>query len=339
MLRERAGAHPDRIAIVDPTGGPDGGRRTWTYGELDLWADRMAAGLTARGIGAGDKVVVQLPNVAAFFEVVFGLFRIGALPVFALPAHRRTEIGYFCSFTGAVAYVIPAAHGGFDYRELAAQVREDAPELRHVFVTGGDPGAFTALSEVPLDPDPEPPVHGRPAPHDLQNYFLSSFDTASEPFTGLLRQASRLREEAIRADVPIFYTAQQGGQSAEERGLQQDFWGPGLPLDPEAEAIASAVSPGPGDTVLTKWKYSAFVRTDLLERLRALGRDQLVITGVYAHIGVLMTACDAWMQDVQAFVVADAVADFSAQEHRMALEWAAGRCAYVTTTDRVCEAW
>ncbi|MCX5077225.1 isochorismatase family protein [Streptomyces sp. NPDC060334] len=175
--------------------------------------------------------------------------------------------------------------------------------------------------------------------HDLQNYFLSSFDTTSEPVTGLLRQVSRLREEAIRADVPIFYTAQQGGQSAEERGLQQDFWGPGLPLDPEAEAIASAVSPGPGDTVLTKWKYSAFVRTDLLERLRALGRDQLVITGVYAHIGVLMTACDAWMQDVQAFVVADAVADFSAQEHRMALEWAAGRCAYVTTTDRVCEAW
>ncbi|WP_420716914.1 hypothetical protein [Streptomyces sp. H27-H5] len=44
MLRERAGAHPDRIAIVDPTGGPDGGRRTWTYGELDLRADRMGPG-------------------------------------------------------------------------------------------------------------------------------------------------------------------------------------------------------------------------------------------------------------------------------------------------------
>ncbi|WP_053682388.1 (2,3-dihydroxybenzoyl)adenylate synthase [Streptomyces sp. WM4235] len=177
MLRERAAAHPDRIAIVDPTGGPDGGRRTWTYGELDLRADRMAAGLTARGIGAGDKVVVQLPNVAEFFEVVFALFRIGALPVFALPAHRRTEIGYFCSFTGAAAYVIPATHGGFDYRELAAQVREDAPELRHVFVTGGDPGAFTALSEVPVDPDPEPPVHGRPAPRDLAFLQLSGGST------------------------------------------------------------------------------------------------------------------------------------------------------------------
>ncbi len=56
---------------------------------------------------------------------------------------------------------------------------------------------------------------------------------------------------------------------------------------------------------------------------------------MYAHIVVLMTACDAWVQDVQAFVVADAVADFSEREHRMALERAAGRCAVVTTTDRV----
>ncbi|MEU8778352.1 isochorismatase family protein [Streptomyces sp. NPDC048606] len=174
--------------------------------------------------------------------------------------------------------------------------------------------------------------------HDLQNYFLSAYDTTSEPVTGLLRQVSRLRKEAVRAGVPVFYTAQPGGQSPVERGLQQDFWGPGLPADPEAEAIAEAVAPAPGDTVLTKWKYSGFVRTDLLERLRALGRDQLVITGVYAHIGVLMTACDAWMRDVQAFVVADAVADFSAREHAMALEWAAGRCAYVTTTDAVCAA-
>lgn len=93
--------------------------------------------------------------------------------------------------------------------------------------------------------------------------------------------------------------------------------------------------PRDGDTLLTKWKYSAFVRTDLLERLREQGRDQLVVTGVYAHIGVLMTARYAWMRDVQAFVVADAVADFSEREHRMALEWAAGRCAVVTTTDRV----
>lgn len=171
--------------------------------------------------------------------------------------------------------------------------------------------------------------------HDLQNHFLSAYQADRSPVPELLANVAALREDAARLGVPVVYTAQPGGQTPEERGLQQDFWGPGLPADPHAEAIAAQVAPGEGDTVLTKWKYSAFVRTELAERLRALGRDQLVVTGVYAHIGVLMTACDAWMRDIRSFVVADAVADFSAEDHAGALRWAAGRCSVVTTTDAV----
>ncbi|MFD5767591.1 (2,3-dihydroxybenzoyl)adenylate synthase [Streptomyces sp. NPDC127049] len=159
MLRDRASAHPDRVAVVDRAG-PGGTRRAWTYAELDLRADRLAAGLAARGIGSGDRVVVQLPNVAEFLEVVFALFRLGALPVFALPAHRESEISYFCSFTGAAAYVVPDTHAGFDYRALATTVLARCPELRHVFVSGEDAGPFEALSEVPAEPvdlpDPDP---------------------------------------------------------------------------------------------------------------------------------------------------------------------------------------
>lgn len=173
MLRERAAEHPERIAIVDPTGGPDGGRRTWTYGELDLRADRLAAGFIARGISKGDRVVVQLPNVAEFFEVVFALFRIGALPVFALPAHRKSEIVYFCTFTEAVAYVIPSEHDGFDYRTLAAVACAEAPSLKHVFVTGGDAGYFEDLADVPAAPI----GLGGPAPHELAFLQLSGGST------------------------------------------------------------------------------------------------------------------------------------------------------------------
>ncbi|WP_163511704.1 isochorismatase family protein [Fodinicola acaciae] len=36
------------------------------------------------------------------------------------------------------------------------------------------------------------------------------------------------------------------------------------------------------------------------------------------------TACEAFMRDIQAFVVADAVADFGPDEHRQALHWIAG---------------
>ncbi|MFC5662248.1 (2,3-dihydroxybenzoyl)adenylate synthase [Kitasatospora misakiensis] len=181
MLRERAAAHPDRIAIVDPAGGAgDDPTRRWTYAELDRRADRMAAGLRARGIGRGDRVVVQLPNVAEFFEVVFGLFRIGALPVFALPAHRYTEISYFCAFTGAVGYVIPAVEGGFDHRELASRVRAETPTLRHVLVVGGDAGEHTPLADVPLDPSGAAPSGSRvpePQPGDVAFLQLSGGST------------------------------------------------------------------------------------------------------------------------------------------------------------------
>ncbi|MFI2641046.1 (2,3-dihydroxybenzoyl)adenylate synthase [Streptomyces sp. NPDC018610] len=169
MLRERAAAHPDRTALVDPS--PR--RRTWTYRELDEAADRLAAGFAAYGIGRGDRVVVQLPNVGEFVEVVFALFRIGALPVYALPAHRDTEIGHFCAFSEAVAYVVPDVHAGYDHRELAARVQERTPSLKHVFVAG-DPGGHTALSDVPRDL--AGPLDG-PAPHELAFLQLSGGTT------------------------------------------------------------------------------------------------------------------------------------------------------------------
>ncbi|MDQ0982836.1 (2,3-dihydroxybenzoyl)adenylate synthase [Streptomyces sp. V2I9] len=168
MLRQRAEAHPDRVAIVDPVA-----RSRWTYADLDRRADRLAAGLLSRGIAKGDKVVVQLPNIAEFFEVIFALFRIGALPVFALPAHRESEITYFCEFTGAVAYIVAAEHGGFDYRELASKTRADVRTLRHVFVAQGDPGEFEALSEVAEDPV----GYGGPRPDDLAFLQLSGGST------------------------------------------------------------------------------------------------------------------------------------------------------------------
>ncbi|MGA5817515.1 isochorismatase family protein [Kitasatospora sp. NPDC094028] len=174
--------------------------------------------------------------------------------------------------------------------------------------------------------------------HDLQNHFLDAFAAEAAPLPELLGNVDRLATAARVCGVPVVYSAQPGGQSPAERGLQQDFWGPGIPDDPRATAIADAVAPEAGDTLLTKWKYSAFVRTELARLLAEQGRDQLVITGVYAHIGVQATACDAWMRDLPAFVVADAVADFGPQEHRAALAWVAGRCGVVTTTAEVLKA-
>jgi isochorismate hydrolase len=53
---------------------------------------------------------------------------------------------------------------------------------------------------------------------------------------------------------------------------------------------------------------------------------------VYAHIGCLMTASDAFAHDVQTFMIADALADFSLDHHRLAREYTATRCGVTVST-------
>src|SRR5699024_10453752 len=64
LLREAASEAPDRVAIVDE-------RTRWTYAELDARVGACAAGLAAYGLRAGDRCVVQLPNIAEFVQIVF----------------------------------------------------------------------------------------------------------------------------------------------------------------------------------------------------------------------------------------------------------------------------
>lgn len=187
---------------------------------------------------------------------------------------------------------------------------------------------------------PPPVVHWTAEPdravllvHDMQRYFLEPFpDSLREE---LVRNAALLRERCAAQGVPVAYTAQPGGMTDEQRGLLKDFWGPGMPPDPEARQVADALAPAGHDRLLTKWRYSAFFGTDLLEWMREQGRDQLVLCGVYAHVGVLATAVEAFTNDIQPFLVADATADFSQGHHRLALTYAAERCALVTTVEEV----
>jgi isochorismate hydrolase len=170
--------------------------------------------------------------------------------------------------------------------------------------------------------------------HDMQRFFLRPF-AGQPPLPDLVANAARLRDTAAAMGIPVAYTAQPGGMSPRERGLLSDFWGPGMTPSARDREVVEPLAPEDGDWLLTKWRYSAFFNTDLRARMWSAGRDQLVVCGVYAHVGVLMSAVEAFTYDIQPFLVADAIADFSEAEHRLALDYAAGRCAVVARTDDV----
>lgn len=169
--------------------------------------------------------------------------------------------------------------------------------------------------------------------HDMQRFFLRPFPP--DMVEQLVDNAAMLRDRCRALGVPVAYTTQPGSMTAQQRGLLHDFWGPGMRVDPADRAVVDRMAPEPEDWVFTKWRYSAFHRSDLRERMRVYDRDQLILCGVYAHVGVLMSAVDAFTHDIQPSVVADAVADFSVDHHRMAIEYAAQRCAVVVTAKEV----
>jgi len=142
MLATRVAKYGDKLAVVSDS-------QRWSYSALGAEVIRLAHGFHRLGIGHGDRVVVQLPNCAEFIATIFALFRLGAVPVFALPAHRQLEISYFCQHAEAVAYIIADRDESFDYRPLAREVQANSPSLKHVIVLG-EAEEFHALTTLPM---------------------------------------------------------------------------------------------------------------------------------------------------------------------------------------------
>lgn len=162
--------------------------------------------------------------------------------------------------------------------------------------------------------------------HDMQNYFVGAFQPDASPITPVIANIARLKTAAVTAGMPVFYTAQNGNQDRRDRGLQADLWGPGMTTMPEHQPIIDLLRPTADDIVLVKHRYSAFQQSNLADLMRVRGRDQIVISGIYAHIGCLMTAGEAFQRDIKPFFAADAVADFSRERHDMALSYVAATC-------------
>lgn len=146
LLDAAVADHGARTAVVGT--GPSGAER-WTYAELDARARGLAAGLAEIGVAPGDRVVVWLPNVPAYVETVFALFRLGALPVFALPAHRESEIRYFAEHAEAVAIVTAGRHDRFDHAAAAQAIAAEVDSVRHVVVADA-PGAEPVAGRLSL---------------------------------------------------------------------------------------------------------------------------------------------------------------------------------------------
>ena len=125
MLEETIGAcfartvaqHPDREALVEVASG-----RRWTWRELGVEVDRIAAGLMARGIAKGDRVGMWAPNCAEWTIVQFATAKAGAILVNVNPAYRTHELAYAINQSGLRWLLAATSFKTSDYRAMVEEV-------------------------------------------------------------------------------------------------------------------------------------------------------------------------------------------------------------------------
>lgn len=99
------------------------------------------------------------------------------------------------------------------------------------------------------------------------------------------------------------------------------------------------VAPGPGDYVITKHRYSAFLETPLDLVLRSNGIQTLVVTGVSTHTCVDCTARDGFQRDYFVVVPADCTATYSPQVQEATLANLERHYGDVSTAQEIMRAW
>ena len=150
-----------------------------------------------------------------------------------------------------------------------------------------------------------------------------------------VRLVQSARQQGIPTVVTPFHVDYTQAPQREPEGIVAavvqnkafDKHGPGGKLIPELAALTQHA-----DVIeLSKPGLSAFAGTDLTERLRAMGVEQVYVAGLLTNFCVESTVRDAFDQGFQVRVVGDATATFDQEQREHTLEKIVGMLGQVVT--------
>ena len=165
---------------------------------------------------------------------------------------------------------------------------------------------------------------------DMQQYFRG----LAEP---ILSNVISLIDVCRASGVKIFFTRHGHRDTEKDGGMLSEWWEDLIYYGSAEWGLIRELKVNEKETILDKTRYSAFFGTDLDERLRVEGAEDLVICGVMTNCCCETTARDAFVRDYRVFFVADATATANEELHLASLKNLAYGFAYIVNTMHICQ--
>jgi long-chain acyl-CoA synthetase len=175
--------------------------KSWTFREYGDLVARAAAGMRARGVQRGDRIVLMLRNTPEFHVLDIAALMLGATPVSIYNSSAPDQVEYLVTHSGAVLGIVE--DDGFLGR--FEEVRDKLPALRELGVVkpGEKPADFTwddLLAAEPLDLA-EAAAEARP--EDLVTIIYTSGTTGPPKGVMITNANVMFLADAVRSLIPI----------------------------------------------------------------------------------------------------------------------------------------
>ena len=268
LLERAVAVHGDSDAVVCSA-------LHWSYRELDAEVARIAAGLAAQGVAAGERVALFMGNQPAFIAVLFALQRLGAIAVPIGEREQKPGLAYMLAQCSACAIVFDAA--------LAERIPDaaDVPALRLRIAAGGAVAGALALGA--LGASSEAPAAIAAVQEQDTALILYTSGTTGRPKGAMLTHINVAH--SVR-----HYEACMGLRSSDRSALAV----PASHVTGLIALIAAMVHVGGAIVVLPEFKAASFLQTMEAERITYTLMVPAMYTLCLMHASFASTNLSHW---------------------------------------------